>query len=82
MAITKKSLIGKSTSAKSSTVKAADSKGRSAASKLDNTKQTASKVVAAMRLQQHDAYEMIESSQVVTRIGSACSALVEGACTS
>jgi hypothetical protein len=31
-------------------VKAADSKGRSAASKLDNTKQTASKVVAAMRL--------------------------------
>jgi hypothetical protein len=50
MAITKKSLIGKSTSAKSSTVKAADSKGRSAASKLDNTKQTASKVVAAMRL--------------------------------
>lgn len=50
MAVTKKSLIGKSTSAKTPIAPSAASKGRASASKLGNTKQTASKVVAAMNI--------------------------------
>jgi len=50
MAITKKSLINKSSSAKSSIEHSADTKGRTVASKLASTKQSASKVVAAMNV--------------------------------